>query len=62
MKSWKTSLCGVVGAMGTTMAAQDNPTIKAIGGVLAALALALMGLAAKDSNVTGGGSNPTVKN
>lgn len=54
MTNWKTSLGGVLAALGAALSQNGDTTIKSIGGVLAALGALLMGLAAKDFNVTGG--------
>ena len=54
MVSWKTSLGGIITAIGTILTQGDGPTMKLIGGVLAAIGALLLGLSAKDHNVTGG--------
>lgn len=54
MKNWKTTLCGAVTAIGVALMAQDDPIMKLVGGVVAALGALLTGVFAKDSNVTGG--------
>lgn len=57
MKNWKTTLCGVVAAAATGVAASyasSDPVIAKIAGVIAAIATAALGFFAKDSNITGG--------
>ena len=58
MKSWKTSLGGILAALGFAMTESPDETIKAIGKVLEALGLLIVGFGAKDFNVSGkGGQN-----
>lgn len=52
-KNWKTTLFGALAAAGGGMATQPG-TVGTIGQILAILAPLLLGLFAKDSNVTGG--------
>jgi hypothetical protein len=54
MKSWKTTLFGALTAAGVGMATADDAIVKTIGQILAVIGPVLMGLFAKDSNVTGG--------
>lgn len=54
MKSWKTTIGGIVTAAGVSMQASDNATVKLIGLILAGLGAIIIGGSAKDSNVTGG--------
>ncbi len=57
MKNWKTTVCGIVAAAAAGVAAtymSSDPLIAKIAGIVAAIATALLGLFAKDSNVTGG--------
>lgn len=54
MKSWKTTIGGVLSAAGVAMQASDNGTVKLIGAILGAVGLILLGGSAKDNNVTGG--------
>ena len=54
MVSWKTSLGGIILALGGVLTQQSDHTLQLIGGVLSAVGALLMGLAAKDHNVTGG--------
>ena len=53
-KSWKTSLGGILLALGGILTQQSNHIMQLIGAVLSAVGALLLGLAAKDSNVTGG--------
>lgn len=54
MKSWKTTIGGFLAAAGAAMQASDNATVKVAGAVIGAIGLALLGMSAKDNNVTGG--------
>lgn len=51
-KSWKTSLCGTIAAIGTYWT--TLPELHTFGVVLTGLGLFLTGVFAKDGNVTGG--------
>lgn len=52
MKSWKTSLGGILSAIGLGLTQSGDETLKLIGGVLASIGVLLTGLAARDNNVT----------
>ena len=52
MKSWKTTLGGVLGAIGAALVAMDDIFLKAAGSVLSAVGVLLLGLAARDNNVS----------
>jgi len=55
MTSWKTTLCGVIGAIGTYLITLTDPAWMAtVGKILVGLSVAGLGFFAKDSNVTGG--------
>lgn len=54
MKSWKTTLGGLLAASGIALQTSDNATIKTIGVVLGVVGTLLLGGGAKDNNVTGG--------
>lgn len=54
MKSWKTTLFGGVTAAGLGLSQSEDPILKTIGQILAVIGPVLMGIFAKDSNVTGG--------
>lgn len=55
MKNWKTTVSGILGALGTILPMFG---IQAeVGQAISVLGIALMGLFAKDSNVTGGAVN-----
>lgn len=56
MKSWKTSMAAVIAAIGTAFSTSGNPTLVQIGSVLTPVGTLLLGLFAKDSNVTGTGA------
>lgn len=52
MKSWKTTAAGALGAIATFLVAQENGTLKLIGQILSGVSVALLGLFARDNNVT----------
>lgn len=54
MKSWKTTLAGVLAAAGTYMSESQTGWLHIVGQVLTGVGLLLLGGTAKDSNVTGG--------
>jgi hypothetical protein len=54
MKNWKTTLFGGITAAGMGLATTDDAILKTIGQILAVLGPVLMGIFAKDANVTGG--------
>lgn len=55
MKSWKTTLAGILTAVGTAFSSSGNPTLVQIGAFLTPIGALLLGMSAKDSNVTGTG-------
>lgn len=54
MTSWKTTLCGLITALGVGCTQSSDPTLQFIGKILTVMGPILFGLAAKDHNVTGG--------
>lgn len=54
MKNWMTTASGLLAAIGAALAQMDDPTIKAVGAILAAVGTILLGASAKQFNVTGG--------
>jgi len=54
MKNWKTTLGGLVAAIGPIVAPVLPPQWSWIGAALTALGTGFLGYSAKDSNVTGG--------
>lgn len=52
MKSWKTTLGGIVTAIGAFLIASEDANAKLIGGVLAAVGALLTGFTARDNSVT----------
>lgn len=52
MKSWKTTLAGAIGAIATFLAGQETPSLKLIGQILTGVSVTLLGLFARDNNVT----------
>ena len=54
MKNWKTTLFGLITALGVGCIQSTDPTVQVIGKILAVVGPILLGLFAKDSNVTGG--------
>ena len=53
-KSWKSTLFGGITAAGIGMSQSGDGIIQTVGQVLAVIGPILLGLFAKDSNVTGG--------
>ena len=49
MKNYKTTLCGVISAIGAGFTQSPNPTLQAIGQLLTPLGLALTGWFASDA-------------
>lgn len=54
MKSWKTTVGGILLGIGTPLVAAGDGIYKTVGVVLSTIGGLIVGLAAKDSNVTGG--------
>ena len=54
MKNWKTSASGILAAIGLSLSANSDPTVKLIGEIVSIIGTVLFALAAKDGNVTGG--------
>jgi hypothetical protein len=50
--SWKTTLAGILTAIGLFMSSMDDPTLKGIGGIVSAVGAFLTGLFARDNNKT----------
>ncbi len=62
MKSWKTTVGGFLLAIGTPLQTSDDTLIRTVGSILASFGALMLGLSAKDSDVTGAGANArTVK-
>lgn len=57
MKNWKTSLGGILLAIGASLQSSEDPTMKAVGSVLLGAGGLIIGLFGKDNNVTGAGAN-----
>lgn len=53
MKNYKTTIGGLLAAIGLSLTAMDNPTLKMTGTVLAAIGTFLTGTGAKDFDKTG---------
>lgn len=53
MKNWKTTVGGLLLAIGTPLSQSSDETLKYIGTIMTALGALILGLAAKDFNVTG---------
>ena len=51
--SWKTTVCGLVSAVGYGLTQSEDPRFHAIGQILVAIGLACTGLFAKDNSVEG---------
>ena len=54
MKNWKTTIGGILLGIGTPMAATGEGIYKTIGVALATVGGLILGISAKDNNVTGG--------
>ena len=54
MTNWLPTVGGIITAAGIAMAKSDDPTVKMIGQILSILGPVLLGVAAKQFNVTGG--------
>lgn len=55
MKNWKTTLCGALGALGVYLQSVNDPAwLGIVGQILAGIGTFLLGMFAKDRNVTGG--------
>lgn len=54
MKNWKTTLFGGLTAAGMGLTQSDDPLLKTIGQILIVVGPVLLGIFAKDINVTGG--------
>lgn len=54
MKNWKTTVFGGVTAAGMGLSQSEDPILKTIGQILVVIGPVLLGIVAKDSNVTGG--------
>lgn len=54
MKNWKTTLFGGLTAAGMGLTQSEDPTLKTLGQILVVVGPILMGIFAKDVNVTGG--------
>lgn len=53
MKSWKTTLCGALAALGAYLTTQPDPAwLATVGKVLSAVAVAGVGLFARDNDKT----------
>lgn len=57
MKNWKTSLGGILIAVGASLQSSEDTTMKAVGTVLIGVGGLIVGLFGKDNNVTGAGAN-----
>jgi hypothetical protein len=53
MKSWKTTVCGIIAAAAAGVASADmDPIVTKIAGIIAAIATAALGYFARDNKVT----------
>jgi hypothetical protein len=52
-RNWKTTVLGLIGAVGIALQASPNPNVKLIGIFIGALGIGGAGMAAKDNNKTG---------
>lgn len=51
-KSWKTTVAGLLAAIGAVLAKSDDHTLSTIGGILVPAGALLTGMFARDNNVT----------
>ena len=54
MKNWKTTIGGLLTAIGLSVGASEDPKCHLIGTIVAGIGALIIGGAAKDKNVTGG--------
>jgi hypothetical protein len=54
MKSWRTTVAGIITAIGVGFSQSNDPTLQLIGKILIVVGPVIFGLVAKDSSVTGG--------
>ena len=54
MKSWKTTVAGILMAVGTWLTNNEDGTLKVVGQILTFAGTILLGFMAKDYNVSGG--------
>ena len=52
MKSWKTTAGGAIAALGAFFSAQSDHTLQIVGQALTAIGTFIVGLMARDNNVT----------
>jgi hypothetical protein len=52
MTSWKTTLGGIVSALGLALSQLEDPIYKSIGVILNGIGLLLLGIAARDNKVS----------
>lgn len=50
MKNWKTTVGGIMGAIGAVLITQDSANLKLIGSIMSAVGVFLLGASAKDHN------------
>lgn len=61
MKNWKTTLFGLISAIGVALLASTDPIVHTIGVVIGVLGTLGIGAMAKDKNVTGGNTDNNIK-
>lgn len=54
MTNWMPTAAGFLAAFGLLLSQMDNPTVKLVGLILGAAGTAMLGLVAKQFNITGG--------
>jgi len=54
MSNWKTTLAGVITAIGVGFSQSNDPTLQFIGKILVVIGPVILGYLAKDYDVTGG--------
>jgi hypothetical protein len=58
LTNWKTTVAGILGAVGAYLISQPDPVLHTIGQILVVVAPILLGVAAKDASVSGNGKKP----
>lgn len=53
-KSWKTTVAGIILSIGGSLQLSDDSTVKSVGAIMVGVGGLLLGLFAKQYNVTGG--------
>jgi sulfite exporter TauE/SafE len=52
MASWKTTLGGILSALGLAISQMEDPIYKAVGAIISGIGMLLLGIAARDNKVS----------